>query len=300
MILTNEIKEVLKRYNLTLDSIPKHLQIPGSPERSLFRTVIEDNNKELFLVEQISEENVEKKDIIAKTLHKIKLEQVNPYLKNADGKFITKNDDDFFMVSGFIKGTELERPDYIYDEERGKNLAQFLIAMNKENISLENKEVFDIKRYVEKFMQKLKDPKLKKELTPIYEFLKEDFFEQAIPVKVCHGDFHPINIIWDNKKIKSVIDWEFLGYNIENYDIANMIGCVGFENPKAFENGLIPAFIKTLEEDDFLSLNSWKYLKHTIIANRFGWLREWMHKKDHEMLELELKYMKILKEKFII
>jgi len=31
-----------------------------------------------------------------------------------------------------------------------------------------------------------------------------------------------------------------------------------------------------------------------VIASRFGWLSEWLRKRDHEMLEMELDYFDIL------
>jgi aminoglycoside phosphotransferase (APT) family kinase protein len=42
------------------------------------------------------------------------------------------------------------------------------------------------------------------------------------PVAFCHGDYHPMNIIWSADDIKCVIDWEFSEYKSEIYDAANI------------------------------------------------------------------------------
>jgi len=41
-------------------------------------------------------------------------------------------------------------------------------------------------------------------------------------VAFCHGDYHPMNIIWSADDIKCVIDWEFSEYKSEIYDAANI------------------------------------------------------------------------------
>ena len=50
---------------------------------------------------------------------------------------------------------------------------------------------------------------------------------EKMPVAFCHGDYHPLNIIWSVDDIQYVIDWEFSGYKKTIYYVPNLIGCVG-------------------------------------------------------------------------
>ena len=134
---------------------------------------------------------------------------------------------------------------------------------------------------------------------PVVNFLENNYFtfSDEMPLAFCHGDFHPLNIIWGNKKINSVIDWEFMGYKTEIYDVANMIGCIGIEDPNSLTGGLVVNFIKDLKNSQMISDFSWEHLLESIIAQRFGWLSEWLRKNDLEMQEMEEVYLKLLIKK---
>ena len=119
---------------------------------------------------------------------------------------------------------------------------------------------------------------------------------EKLPVAFCHGDYHPLNIIWSADDIKCVIDWEFSGYKSEIYDAANLIGCVGVEDPQSLTGDLIKSFIADMKEAEIISKTSWKYLVEFIIALRFAWLSEWLRRSDTEMIRLELDYMRLLIE----
>jgi len=127
-------------------------------------------------------------------------------------------------------------------------------------------------------------------------YLKKEFFKvhDKLPIAFCHGDYHPLNVIWGEKSIRKVIDWEFMGYKPEIYDVANMIGCLGMEEPKSLISGIVGSFVRELRKKDFMQLWSWRYLHEFIIALRFAWLAEWLRKDDKEMIELELVYMFLL------
>ncbi len=119
---------------------------------------------------------------------------------------------------------------------------------------------------------------------------------EKLPMAFCHGDYHPLNIIWSADDIKCVIDWEFSGYKSEIYDAANLIGCVGVEDPQSLTGDLIKSFIADMKEAEIISKTSWKYLVEFIIALRFAWLSEWLRRSDTEMIRLELDYMRLLIE----
>lgn len=67
--------------------------------------------------------------------------------------------------------------------------------------------------------------------TPTLEYLKEnniefmfDYLNKNKPKEInecfCHGDFHYANILWRNKKIVAVLDWELSGIGNKEFDIA--------------------------------------------------------------------------------
>jgi len=133
----------------------------------------------------------------------------------------------------------------------------------------------------------------------VLKYLKESFFEisSQLPVSFCHGDFHVLNIIWDERDLKRVIDWEFCGFKPELYDVANMVGCLGIEEPNCLVGPLIKMFIRSVRAESgetFACESSWKYLHELIVANRFAWLSEWLRKGDQEMVDLELTYLRLL------
>ena len=115
-----------------------------------------------------------------------------------------------------------------------------------------------------------------------------------LPVSFTHGDYHPLNVIWSENGIKVVIDWEFTGYKPESYDASNLIGCIGIENPQALVGDLVKDFVKSLQEAEAFSNQSWGSLLEFILAIRFGWLAEWLRKYDREMIDLEVVYMNLL------
>ena len=83
-----------------------------------------------------------------------------------------------------------------------------------------------------------------------FDFIEQEFAdrEDTFPVVFCHGDFHPLNVIWSDNGIKSVIDWEFLGYKPEVYDLANLIGCVGFEDPAGLAQDLVTELLSRMKK----------------------------------------------------
>ena len=119
---------------------------------------------------------------------------------------------------------------------------------------------------------------------------------EKLPVAFCHGDYHPLNIIWSTDDIKCVIDWEFSGYKSEIYDAANLIGCVGVEDPQSLTGNLVKSFIADMKRAEIISNISWRYLVEFIIALRFAWLSEWLRRRDTEMIRLELDYMRLVIE----
>ncbi len=127
-------------------------------------------------------------------------------------------------------------------------------------------------------------------------FLEKIFMEvyDTFSKSFCHGDYHPVNIIWSTNGINAVIDWKFCGYKPEIYDVANLIGCIGMENPQSLLGDLIAELIQHLRQAKLFSEVSWRYLVEFMLDLRFARLLEWLRKSDKEMIKLEQIYMRLL------
>lgn len=291
-------------WNIPFKTVRQDITIQGSPERSLWRVVMEDKKGQLFILEKLVPKTVGRKRQIASTLHDLTgcgLSRISPYLLSKHGEFIVGHEKNFWQLSRFHQGVALNRETYFCEPWRGERLADFLLELyttSKKISALERQDRFSLKDYMDKFMRDTQrcNPNLHAPLMKAWAFLQQDFLRayDDIPETFCHGDYHPLNIIWSHQDIRCVIDWEFSGPKKELYDIANLIGCVGMEHPNALLGGLAQAFIHRLKSSKIFSENSWRYLPEFILALRFAWLAEWLRNRDDEMIALELDYMNLL------
>lgn len=316
MVTEEDFSKILELYGKKLKKVHYDIPICGSPERCAFRIVVEDDKDEKFILENIKTDTKERKQEIIDALGSLRsngLKESIYYVKSNEETEIVENMNIFWQLQPYIDGIDLIRPDYVYEEWRGIELSRFLQNMWKstEKDGLNNGESYSILRYVDEISATIKKhrPDVYSRVLPIVEFLKRDFYKvhDSLPVRFCHGDYHPINVIWGKEGVNSVIDWEFAGVKPEVYDIANMIGCIGIEDPRAFFSGLANSFVLDLKDSSMISEKSWEYLPEFILALRFAWLSEWLRKEDVEMVELELVFMdlivknhKVLKELFLL
>jgi homoserine kinase type II len=280
--------------------------VQGSPERSAFRVVFEDEAQDLFVLEQLFLKTLTAKQNIAKTLQFLDgrgLKRINPYLLNSSGEAVVKYKTGFWQLADFVDGVELDRPAYVFDAWRGLALARFLVDLREkaqELPSFGGKKIFSLKDYVYRLVKNIETyhSAIHKEVSFVMDFLEGDLMGsyQAMPVVFCHGDYHPMNMIWAQKNIRCVIDWEFSGYKNEIYDMANLIGCVGIEDPSALQGGLVQSFVGEIRASGIISTESWPLLLDFVVALRFAWLSEWLRRCDEEMIALELEYMRLLIE----
>jgi homoserine kinase type II len=282
------------------------LPISGSPERSDFRVVVETAGNELYLLEKIEEGTLRRKEQIANLLQRLfesGLGRVNPYLRSRGKNFLSPCRGGFWQLSPFITGVDLPRPEYVADGWRGKELARFLIAFRKTTDAMEIEGFgppFSIVAYIEELMGPIRARRqdVAKRVSPALSFLAKNFFpaHDTLPKAFCHGDYHPLNVIWKADTISAVIDWEFCGYKPELYDAANLVGCIGIEDPPYLTGDLVCDFLDTIRETEIISEESWNHLHGLVIAIRFAWLSEWLRKDDEEMIEMEIAYMNLLIE----
>jgi len=305
MYAADLLKEVCRYWGLTLHRICPEIDIAGSPERCDFRVVVEDNRHRLFILENISSKVVGHKRRIIKTLeylHSRKMPGIRPYVPVSNEECIANHQDDtYWQLAPYIEGIPLKRPEYIFDRWRGNVLADFLINLRKESVDIpdfDRSRTFSIKDYIYDMRGKLNhhEPALYKKIQAIIGFLEDKFMgvHAELPACFCHGDYHPLNVIWSESGINAVIDWEFLGFKPEVYDAANLVGCIGIENPQGLLGDFVYDFIQKLRESGLFKDISWQYFLEFMVALRFGWLSEWLRKSDTEMIDLELVYMNLL------
>jgi homoserine kinase type II len=298
------IKETVLFWDLKLKKIHGDIHIAGSPERCELRIVIEDTDGRLFICEKISHAAYEHKLRIIKTLEFLVMQNlpcIEPYISNKKKEYIARNNHGLWQLTRFVDGVPLKRPEYIFHRWRGNALASFLINLNKKSPGIDHvfpKQSFSIKDYIYKLIDTigLHEPELRISIHPMICFLEKRFMDvhDKLPRGFCHGDCHPLNIIWSTNGINAVIDWEFSGYKPEIYDVANLIGCIGMEGPKSLFGDLIAELIQRLRRANLFSDLSWRYLLEFMVALRFAWLSEWLRKSDKEMIKLEQVYMRLL------
>lgn len=299
--------KMLSLWNLEYNQVCPEFKINGSPERVLFRTVIEDKNHNLFLLEELYSSSFKRKEKIANFINQLKSQGLNkiiPYLPGLNQKFIQYYEKRFFQISPFLnQACSIPRPGFEKELWRSEKISSFLIDLKmKSSFSFfnQNENPFNIKAYIIQFQLDTKKhhPAVFFEIKKSTNYLKEKLFPFLPQLKnrFNHGDIHPLNILWSQDDLLAVIDWEFAGIKPENYDLANLIGTIGMENPLNLSGDFIKNLIDKLKETNYLSPLGWETLPAMILAIRFGWLSEWLRKEDSSMIALELKYWKILKK----
>lgn len=303
-MIQGDPKHLLGKWRIEYKRERTGIEIPGSPERCLHRTIVEDARGRCFVLESIPDRKLGLKRNIARILnglHNRGMCTIVPYMKSDSEDHLVRYSNRWWQLSPYFPGIDLDRPNYVYDKWRGRVLAAFLIELGRKSVGLQKapeEKVFSIVAYIDHLVRTIKRhasatmPVFK----PALQFLRKRFFEahEKMPIRFCHGDYHPLNVIWGRSQIRAVIDWEFSGFKAEIYDVANLIGCIGIEDPESLAGDLVIAFIERMKEKSGISELSWRYLPEFMIAVRFAWLSEWLRKNDTEMIAMEGAYLKIL------
>ena len=297
---------VSRQWNLKLVHWREDLPLAGSPERIAWRCVAESVGGQLFLLEKIASRVYGRKRRIVRTLQQLDnrgLQGIVPYLADAEGETIPLIDHRLWQLSPFVAGVDLDRPAYTMDGWRGEAAAQFLIRLYEISSQCHLRPPwppFSIRGYIRNLLATLhsNDPPTARRVAPFREHLEKHLFPiiPHLPVGLCHGDFHPLNVIWGQQSIQAVIDWEFCGFKPELYDLANLMGCLGVEDPQSLVGPFVGRLVNRLKKSGRFSDASWKTLPDLILAIRFAWLSEWMRKDDRPMIQMETAYMQLLIE----
>ncbi|MEI7749503.1 MAG: aminoglycoside phosphotransferase family protein [Candidatus Moraniibacteriota bacterium] len=306
----SDLKEIVASYGIVLGKLREDIPLFGSPERTECRVAFEDADGRLYIFEEVALSRLEKKKAIARTLSALASADSSlplaPYLRLPDGVHILERDGRYFQVVPYIEGVPLDRSRYLGDDWRGVAAAEYLIGMRHASASLRPDEMgpipgpFLLGAYTDELVGKItrKDPDVLSGIMPVLEYLEKAYFPQeaSLPTAFCHGDYHPVNIIWDEHGVAGVIDWEFAGPKAGLYDAANMVGCLGMEDPDALKGGIVTGFLKTLRKSEVFVEDDWAGFPDLLLATRFAWLSEWLRFKDRGLIALETEYMNLILE----
>lgn len=299
-MMRSDYKTLLAAWGLEFAGLAESRPIEGSPERVASRTVVFDSANACWIIEKIAAETLARKREIAAQLQQLSdrgLTQVHPYCKTLSGAFLVESDSEYWMLRPYIEGVPLNRETYLQDEWRVDVLADFLIQFRNESRSLQG-SYFSIAAYAEDrcSVWRGRYPRLVQRLMPSFTKLQREFFSvhDQLPRALCHGDYHPLNVVWGRQCIESVIDWEFCGVKPELYDVALLLGCFGFDDPDNLLKAPAVRLLERLRSADFAANVSWEYVLDLMAAIRFGWMSEWIRRGDQEALEMECLYIDIL------
>lgn len=289
-------------WGLTLKKEHPEIPLEGSPERALSRSVVEDDQGRLFILERIAPEQAERKTAIARTLetlHARGLEEINPY-RTAGGRHLVPMEGDCWQLQPFLPSEKLDRDTYAEEEWRGTAMAGFLRKLAGAAASFPVEPPFSLPVYGRRIGRLLEEqePRAFRELADVWDYLHKGLFARydKLPLAFVHGDFHPLNILWKPAGIRAVIDWEFCGFKPELYDAALLAGCVGFDSPEYLTRPMLRGFLRELAAEGGAQPASWTSFVDLVIAIRIGWLREWLVKQDKDALEQEVVYMQLLRD----
>ena len=304
MYTDDTMREIVSSWDIKIGRSRPDIDIAGSPERTAHRVVVEDDNSRLWVLEAIPPGTDKHKLLICQTLaclHDRGLETVHPYPPDAEGRLLVRHDRKKWQIRPFVQGVPLPRPQYLQDRWRGRACADFLLDLRgkaRDLPVLDRKRPFSMIRFIHEMHDTMAEynPETHSKMMQAFDFIEQEFAdrEDTFPVVFCHGDFHPLNVIWSEHGIKSVIDWEFLGYKPEVYDVANLIGCVGFENPVGLTQDLVTELLSRMMKANVLLSACWQQLVEWVIAIRFAWLSDWLRRRDREMINLEVAYIYLL------
>ena len=302
------LRDILNAWGLTHQGIHPEIPIQGSPERCLYRVVVDAGGSRHFL-EELDFSSLPRKKLIAERVAYLAAKglPVATPLKGLDGSFVQRVGGRNWQLTPFLEGIAPAlgnswRDASWRDAWRGEALALFLRDLRHEGLDLaDEEEAFDLHGYVMKIAHDAKKlhPAVFARLAPIFSLIERRLAACAdLPVTFCHGDPHPLNMIWGKDRILAAIDWEFCGPKCVLHDMALIVGCVGSEDENALNGPLITSFLGTLRSCGLLDNTLEPHLPTWTLALRTAWLAEWLRREDADMIEFEAFYMTTLAERF--
>jgi homoserine kinase type II len=302
--MTNDdIAAILGRLGLQFARPRPDLPIAGSPERCLDRLAAESGDGRLWIVEKHPPDMAERKQRIAEAAEFLagRLPEIEPWLAFAPGRFVDLRPDGAWQVSPYAPGAALDRPAYAFEAWRGEALADLLIRFRAAAAGMPGRESappFPLAGFVRDLFGKIRDRRrpLFERLYPVLLRLERELFPvlDLVPAAFCHGDFHPLNVVWSGTGINALIDLEFCGFRPETYDAAMLTGCLGMEDPRSLRGDLVRKLLARLKAGAGFAEAGWATFPDLVIALRFAWLSDWLRRDDREMIDLEAVYITLL------
>ncbi|MEI8011820.1 MAG: aminoglycoside phosphotransferase family protein [Candidatus Omnitrophota bacterium] len=296
-----------EHFNLGAVSLCPDIAVAGSPERTDFRAVVKTADSRLIILEKVNPRRAEHRKAMAAVLAALSgsgMPQVVPFLTDKDGRTLGDIDGECWQAVPYVNGVQLDRPAYAFEGWRGTVSARFLVDFKKATQAgavFKESPVFDLPAYIDGLWSVIRRrrPEVAQAFIPMKRHVEERLnpFYRQLPTGFCHGDYHALNIIWGESGINAVIDWEFFGVKPELYDAANMLSCLGIEDPSALDGAWADNFMAVLKGSGLYTTEGFRILPDFMIAMRFAWVSEWLRKDDDDMLQMELDYFDILKER---
>jgi homoserine kinase type II len=297
------LRDILSRWGLVFEGIHPEIPIQGSPERCLYRVVVDASGSRHFL-EELDSRCLPRKKLIAQRIAHLAAKRlpVAAPLAGLDGNFTQCVGERNWQLTPFLEGIAPDPGNSWRDAWRGEALALFLRDLRQGGQDLAaNEEAFDLRGYVMKIAHDAKrlHPAVFARLAPIFSLIERRLAACLdLPVAFCHGDPHPLNMIWGTNRILAAIDWEFCGPKCVLHDMALIVGCVGSEDEDALSGPFITAFLGTLRTCGLLDNTLEPHLPTWTLALRTAWLAEWLRRNDTEMIEFEFFYLRTLTRRF--
>lgn len=296
---------VLERLGLAFARSRPDLPLAGSPERSLERQAVESADGRRWVIEKHQPREAARKQAIAAAVAALaeRLPEARPWLAFAPGRYVAEHGDGAWQVSPYVPGVGLDRPAYAFEAWRGEALAGLLIRFRAAAEGLAGpagEPPFSLPAFIRDLFGKLSARRrpLFERLYPALLSLERGLFPriETLPARFSHGDFHPLNMIWSERGIAAVVDFEFCGLRPETYDAALLVGCLGMEDPRALADGLVRTLIAKLREGAGYAGDAWVCFPDLVLALRFAWLSDWLRRDDREMVDLEAVFIGLLLE----
>lgn len=275
----------------------------GSPDRSASRLVAVDQTGRRFVLEGVRPDRAAartRQATILLTLASHGVAPLLPWMTTRNGARGVLTGGLFWQLRSWQDSLELPRDEYGRQAWRGNALADFLVSLRHGSRKLPPPllgNTFSTVAYVDRLLPLIaaRHRALHTDLLPIWTQLAD--FRQAhatLPLAWCHGDLHPLNVLWAQDGLNAVIDWEFTGVKAEGYDLANLLGCLGVDNPEFLTGDMAQAVCTGLAKARLFAPQTWQWLPEYIVAQRFGWMREWCWRQNHDMICQELDFMWLL------
>jgi homoserine kinase type II len=200
------------------------------------------------------------------------------------------------MISPWLRGQQPDRSTLWQESWRGEALGEFLVSLHHAAASITDPaQPFNLPGYIDSLLHTIQrhHPRVATALAPITAFVRDELYGEYgnLPKSFCHGDAHPLNMLWDRSGIVAALDWEFCGIKPRLYDCALICGCVGVEHPGALEGGCIAALRREVAQELAPTPVEQRLFTPLGVGLRFGWLAEWLRRRDWEMVDFELNYM---------